>query len=219
MVRQQQEHRQPSAIDAVSPASAVSSITAPSPAPQFPPPKMKQIRRTTQGAQPYSHPMAPSINQKQLHNNQIGNGNVWRRGMTGRDHSTKRGRGMAKSPFSLPLCVNNCTRPMALDDPTSSNVTFHQSKTITQQSNRQWERVAPGDDGQGSFICPTRPIMHEFRFAKLAERGGRYCIATSKNETQSTWWFEFAQGMHGLGGTHPSGNVRACEPRHPQFLQ
>ena len=147
--------RAPSAVDAVSPASAVSSITAPSPAPKFPPPKMKQIRRTTQGAQPYSHPMAPSINQKR----------------------------------------------------------------ITQQSNRQWERVAPGDDGQGSFICPTRPIMHEFRFAKLAERGGRYCIATSKNETQSTWWFEFAQGMHGLGGTHPSGNVRACEPRHPQFLQ
>ena len=67
--------RAPSAIDAVSPASAVSSITAPSPAPQFPPPKMKQIRRTTQGAQ-----------RKQLHNNQIGNGNVWRRGMTGRDH-------------------------------------------------------------------------------------------------------------------------------------
>ena len=41
----------PSAIDAVSPASAVSSITAPSPAPKFSPPKMKQIRRTTQGAQ------------------------------------------------------------------------------------------------------------------------------------------------------------------------
>ena len=75
----------PSAIDAVSPASAVSSITAPSPV-EFPPPKLTQIRRTTQGAQPYSHPMAPSINQKQLHNNQIGNGNVWRRGMTGRDH-------------------------------------------------------------------------------------------------------------------------------------
>ena len=37
----------PLTVEAVSPASAVSSITAPSPAPEFPPPKIKQIRRTT----------------------------------------------------------------------------------------------------------------------------------------------------------------------------
>jgi len=126
---------------------------------------------------------------------------------------------MAELPFPSTIASKILPTLLALDGPTSSKGTRQHQGKPTQQSNRQWERVAPGDDGQGSFICPTRPIMHEFRFAKLAERGGRYCIATSKNKTQSTWWFEFAQGMHGLGGTHPSGNVRACEPRHPQFLQ
>ena len=107
----------------------------------------------------------------------------------------------------------------ALDCCLSSKGTRQHQGSLMQQSNRLWERVVPVGDGQGSFIWPISPILHQLRDCKICWAGQEILNETTKNKQQLTAWFKFAMVMHCVAGMHPSGNGRACEILHPQILQ
>ena len=80
--------------------------------------------------------------------------------------------------------VHHRTRLQALDGRTSSKGTRHHQWPPTQQSYGSKERVAPGDDGLGSFIWPTWPKLHEFWNCKIGWVGREMLNRNNKTKTR-----------------------------------
>ena len=71
--------------------------------------------------------------------------------------------------------------------------------------------------GRDHIFDPSPKTASITELEHLPIRAGDIALQ-HKKQKQSTKWLEYAEGTHGVGGTYPPWDERACELHHSPFI-
>ena len=132
--------------------------------------------------------------------------------------NTTGSRCMAKLHFFLPRGADHRTRLGCLrwsslirGHPTTQKINYTTIKWVKRVcgSGRRWE---------GIIYLTHHQRLHQLQNWKICRAGLEILHCNIKKQKQSTKGLEYAEGTHGMGGTYPPWDERACELNHSLFI-